>query len=72
MNTKRGLTDKEVVESRKQYGSNHITQLKSTGFLGLLLESLGDPIIKILLIALAIKTVFFLKNFDWFEKRLEI
>lgn len=67
MNTKRGLTDKEVVESRKQYGSNDITQLKSTGFFGLLLESLGDPIIKILLIALAIKTVFFLKNFDWFE-----
>ena len=57
MNTKRGLTDKEVVESRKQYGSNDITQLKSTGFFGLLLESLGDPIIKILLIALAIKTI---------------
>ena len=28
---------------------------------------MGDPIIKILLIALAIKTIFLFKDFDWFE-----
>ncbi len=33
----------------------------------LLLESLGDPIIKILLIVLAVKTVFLFQSFDWFE-----
>lgn len=67
MNLQRGLNDKEVVEMRKQYGSNSITGTKETGFLGLLLEALGDPIIKILIIALAIKTVFFFKDFNWFE-----
>ena len=30
-------------------------------------KSLGDPIIKILLVALAIKTVFLFQDFDWFE-----
>ena len=35
--------------------------------LSLLIESLGDPIIKILLIALAIKVVFLFRDFDWFE-----
>ena len=31
------------------------------------IETLGDPIIKILLIALAIKTIFLFRDFDWFE-----
>ena len=62
-----GLTDKEVLESRKKYGTNEINSTKMNSFLSLLIESLGDPIIKILLIALAIKTVFLFRNFDWFE-----
>ena len=62
-----GLTDKEVIESRKKYGTNEINSTKMNSFLSLLIESLGDPIIKILLIALAIKTVFLFRNFDWFE-----
>ena len=31
------------------------------------LETLGDPIIKILLIVLAIKIIFLIKDFDWYE-----
>ena len=62
-----GLSDEEVVQSRKKYGSNKITDKKQDGFFRLLLESLGDPIIKILLIALAIKIVFLFQDFDWFE-----
>ena len=62
-----GLTDKEVENSKEKYGSNSITEIKTKGFLKLLIESLGDPIIKILLIALAIKIVFLFRNFDWFE-----
>ena len=62
-----GLDDKQVSDSRKKHGSNHITSKKQDGFLKLLLESLGDPIIKILLIALGIKTVFLIQSFDWFE-----
>ena len=62
-----GLNDKEVLELRKKYGSNEITRKKSNTFFKILLESLSDPIIKILLIALSIKIVFLFKNFDWYE-----
>ena len=63
----KGLNDKEVLESRKKYGSNEIKNKKRNTFFGLLIESLGDPIIRILLIALAIKTIFLLRDFDWYE-----
>ena len=66
MNIK-GLTEKEVGESRRKYGDNEIAKKKKNSFIKLLLESLGDPIIKILLIALAIKVVVLFKSFDWFE-----
>ena len=62
-----GLTNKEVIEQRKKYGSNEITRTKQKGIGKLFLESLGDPIIKILLIALGIKTMFLFHDFDWFE-----
>ena len=62
-----GLTNKEVIKQRKKYGSNEITKAKQKGMIKLFLESLGDPIIKILLIALGIKTMFLFHNFDWFE-----
>lgn len=62
-----GLTEEAVIESRKKNGTNEITKQKSNSFLRLLIESLGDPIIKILLIALAIKVVVLFKNFDWYE-----
>lgn len=62
-----GLTDEEVIESRKKYGSNELNKTKKDSFFKLLISTLGDPIIKILLIALAIKTVFLFRNFDWYE-----
>ena len=62
-----GLTDKEVIENRRKYGSNELSTTKKDGFFKILLGTLGDPIIKILLIALAIKTVFLFRNFDWYE-----
>ncbi|MDD2434689.1 MAG: calcium-translocating P-type ATPase, PMCA-type [Bacilli bacterium] len=62
-----GLNDKEVVESKKKHGSNEITKRHKNSFIGLLIESLGDPIIRILLIALGIKVVFLIKDFDWYE-----
>ncbi|MBE6147705.1 MAG: calcium-translocating P-type ATPase, PMCA-type [Firmicutes bacterium] len=67
MGNTNGLTNKEVEESRKKYGTNEINQKKRKTFLEQFLETLGDPIIKILLIALAMKTVFLFKDFDWFE-----
>ena len=67
MNNFNGLNEKEVLESRKKYGTNEIDAKKINSFLSLFIESLGDPIIKILLIALAIKIVFLFRDFDWFE-----
>ena len=63
----KGLSTSEGVMSRKKYGSNNISMENNNSFFKLLLESLGDPIIKILLIALGIKTVFLFHDFDWFE-----
>ena len=62
-----GLTEEEVIESRKNNGSNELSKTKKDSFFRLLVNTLGDPIIKILLIALAIKTVFLFRNFDWYE-----
>ena len=62
-----GLTNEQVIENRKKYGSNEFSKLKKETFFKKLINTLGDPIIKILLIALAIKTVFLFKNFDWYE-----
>ena len=62
-----GLTDEEVIENRKMYGSNEIVKGKNNSLFKIVISSLGDPIIRILLIALAVKTFFFLQHFDWFE-----
>ena len=62
-----GLTEEEVEKSRQISGTNELGNYKKNSFLHLVLQSLGDPIIRILLIALAIKTVFLMKNFDWYE-----
>jgi len=62
-----GLTEKQVLENREKFGNNSLIGKKSTSFLKQLLISLGDPIIKILIIALAIKTLLLIKQFDWYE-----
>lgn len=62
-----GLSDKEVEIYRKKYGTNSLTKIKKNTFCKLFLESLGDPIIKILLIALAIKMLFMFSKYDVFE-----
>ena len=66
-NIKTGLTEQEVEQSRQIYGKNIIFKTKTEGFFKKFLESLGDPIIRILLIALGIKLVFLMQDFDWFE-----
>lgn len=67
MDLNNGLNNEQVNESKNKYGKNIISSKKKDGFLKLFIESLGDPIIKILLIALAIKILFLFKNFDWYE-----
>lgn len=67
MKSNSGLTSGEVEEQRKKYGSNSISIKKSNKFINILITSLSDPIIKILLIALAIKVIFLFSSFDWYE-----
>ena len=43
-----GLNNKEVEFSRAKYGSNKIERKNKSTFLKLVIEALGDPIIKIL------------------------
>ena len=62
-----GLSNEEVIKSRDKYGSNALVMIKKDSFFKSLIRSLGDPIIKILLIALAIKTIFLIQDFDWYE-----
>ncbi len=64
---KKGLTKDEVLINRKEYGDNSIGEYKKNSFIKLVINSLGDPIIRILLIALAVKTIFLFQSFDWYE-----
>ena len=52
-----GLTDKEVAESKEKYGDNSMTEQASESFMDKLLGNLGDPMIKILLVALGVNVV---------------
>lgn len=66
MNNK-GLSSEEVIISRKKYGSNILTKKSNNSFFKLVIEALSDPIIKILLIALAIKILFLFKESNIYE-----
>ncbi len=63
-----GLTSKQVEESRKQYGANTLTQIPPDPLWKKILEGFKDPMIMILLVALAVQVVlFFLGQAEWFE-----
>lgn len=55
-----GLTDKEVVDSRNQYGSNIIPDSEPTTFWAEFKETFKDPMIKILLAIAALMIVMFI------------
>lgn len=52
-----GLTDQEVAESKQKYGDNSMTEQAHEGFFDKLKDNLGDPMIKILIVALLINIV---------------
>ena len=54
----RGLTNNEVLKSREQNGTNQLTQLEQDPIWKKVLEGFKDPMIMILLVALAIQIVF--------------
>ena len=52
-----GLTDSQAEESRKKYGDNSMTEQASESFWDKLKGNLGDPMIKILIVALGINVL---------------
>lgn len=63
-----GLTQKAVEESRRENGSNLLTQIPPDPLWKKLLEGFRDPLIIILLAAFVIQVIlFFLKQAEWFE-----
>ena len=65
---KKGLTEEQVLKSRQEYGDNRLSEVKSEGFWEKLKGNFGDPMIKILCVALIINVVFaFLGQTEWYE-----
>lgn len=62
-----GLAEPDVKKSREAYGSNELTRKKRKSFFAQFISNLGDPIIRILLIALAVNIVFMIGDINWFE-----
>ena len=62
-----GLTSAEVKKSLDLYGDNSLRAEKKKGFFRRFIENLSDPIIRILMIALAIQLVFTVGKVDLFE-----
>lgn len=63
----KGLTSEEVRSSRNQHGSNALRREKKKSLLQRFAENLSDPIIKVLVIALAVEVVFTFGNCNLFE-----
>lgn len=62
-----GLSKEDVTLSRRLHGSNSLTPKKRAGFFRQFLSNLNDPIIKILIFALVVNTVFTFSDSNWAE-----
>ncbi len=63
----RGLTQREIEDSRKRHGRNVMSEAKKKSFLRKFFENLGDPVVKILIGALIINVIFMFKRANWVE-----
>ncbi len=59
--------EEEVDRSRSALGKNVITKKKRNSFFSIFKKNLGDPVIRILLFALALNVLFMLRGKDWYE-----
>ncbi len=63
-----GLTDEQVRASKEKFGDNRMTVQQTEGFWSKLKDNFGDPMIKILCVALLINVVFaFMGETEWYE-----
>ena len=66
--TKIGLTSEEAAQSLKKYGNNALSKPPQQTFIDKLLDNFGDPIIRILIVALLVNVVFVYMGYaDWIE-----
>ncbi|SHI09512.1 plasma-membrane calcium-translocating P-type ATPase [Sporobacter termitidis DSM 10068] len=63
----KGLSESDVHRSKAQHGDNALVRGKKRSFFGEFISNFGDPIIKILLVALVVNIVIRLRNFNWYE-----
>ena len=63
----RGLSSEQVARSRAEHGANVLKQGKKRGFLSHFFSNLGDPVIRILLGALAVNLFFVFRGGDVLE-----
>ena len=64
----KGLTDEQVREAKAKFGDNSITEQARESFWDKLKGNFDDPIIKILLFALALNVFFaFIGKSEWYE-----
>ena len=65
---KNGLTSAQVEQSRREHGSNSLTHIPPDPLWKKILEGFKDPMIMILLVALAVQVVLlFLGQAEWYE-----
>lgn len=63
-----GLSSQEVIESRKKFGNNQLTQIPPDPLWKKIMHGFKDPMIMILMVALIIQLVlFFIGQAEWFE-----
>ncbi len=62
-----GLCEAEVVASRKRYGANIMSRKKKKSFAAYFFRNMWDPVIRILIAALAINIIFTIRGGDWVE-----
>ena len=64
---KSGLTEAEAEASRVEFGGNALTKKKQKSFIGKFFSNLNDPVIRILLGALAVNIFFAVRSGAWAE-----
>ena len=63
----RGLGSREVEEARRRYGANVLTRRRGVSFWRRFLSNLGDPVIKVLLLALLLHLILLFRERNFAE-----
>ena len=61
------MSESAVQLSRKKHGSNALSKKKRDPFIKKYLQSFGDPMIRVLLVALAVNLIVMIRSAQWYE-----